>query len=207
MSTIQPGTRVATRTCDHRIRVRRRFTILDALVMIVPLAVGFVLARPFVTNFLFLLASPDSTPWWFKRSGLVIGLASRFAALGLIGLVVASLLPPRQTLRRLSRQPGAVACAAAAAAMAAGGLIVLSLALFRQRSISSADENYWPFIEARIFLAIAAAWVTQALSGRWRPEPNWIDRAGRVLGAYWITLFLYRYVMSYVWPGFWIEPR
>jgi hypothetical protein len=206
MCPIQPDGEVRSRACDYPKRVGRRFTVRDGLVMIVPLAMGLVLAQSFVTSFLLLLVRPDSTPWWFKRSGLVIGLASRFASLGLVGLLVASLLPRRQTRRRLSQQPGVVAAAAGAGAMAAGELIVLALTLFRQGSIS-ASEEYWAFIEARILPAIAAAWATQALSGRWRPEPNWIDRSGRGLGAYWITLFLYRYVMSFVWPGFWIMPR
>jgi hypothetical protein len=198
--------REAPRRDSPRVR-SRRFTILDGLIMIVPMAVGIVLARPFVDDFLDRLRIPDNTPWWFRHSGLVIGLASRFVATELIGLFVAGLLPPRQTPRRLSRQPGIVAVVAATAAMVAGGLIVVSLSLFRRHPISSADEYSWPFFEARIFPAISAAWIIQALTGRWRPESNWIDRAGRVLGAYWIILWLYRHVMAYIWPGYWIDPR
>ena len=36
-------------------------------------------------------------------------------------------------------------------------------------------------------LAVAGAWLALALSGRWRPEPDWLDRAGRVLGLLWIV--------------------
>jgi hypothetical protein len=186
---------------------RRRFTILDGIVMLVPLAVGFALARPFLEDFRSLLSSPDNTPRWFQRAGLVIGLVSRGVAMGMLGLLAARLLPPRPPLRRLSREPGAAACLAAAAAMAAGGMIVLAMALFRQVRISSADQYRWAFFEARIMPAVAAAWITQAWVGRWRPEPSWIDRAGRTLGAYWILLFAFRYVMGWIWPGYWIEAR
>jgi hypothetical protein len=34
--------------------------------------------------------------------------------------------------------------------------------------------------------AVAVVWIVSWLSGIWRPEPSWIDRAGRILGAFWI---------------------
>ncbi len=34
------------------------------------------------------------------------------------------------------------------------------------------------------------AWVCLWLSGRWAAEPSWIDRAGRVLGLFWIAQFV-----------------
>ena len=36
--------------------------------------------------------------------------------------------------------------------------------------------------------AVAVSWCTFALTGRWRPEPSWVDRWGRVLGCTWIIL-------------------
>jgi hypothetical protein len=191
----------------NRVIPLRRFTILDGVVMVVPLAVGFALARPFVRDFLSLLNSPDNTPLWLRRSGLVIGLASRFVAMGMLGLLVAGLLPRRPPLRRLSRQPGVVACAAAALAMAAGGWLVLFLSTFRTVHISSADAYRWPFFEARIMPAVAAAWVALAWGGRWRSEPSWVDRAGRALGAYWIGLFVFRSIVGWFWSTYWIQPR
>ena len=32
-----------------------------------------------------------------------------------------------------------------------------------------------------------AAWLVQALGGRWRPRATWIDRAGRALGVFFIA--------------------
>ena len=191
---------------DTESRPTRRFTLLDGLILIVPMAAGFALARSYVPEALARLGTPDNTARWFRYSGLVVNLASRFAAMGMLAVLAARFLPPRPGLRRISRQPGAVACAAGAAAMAMGGLVVGPLWLFRKVSISSADRSFWPFFEARIFPAVAAAWVALALAGRWRAEPSWVDRAGRALGAYWIALFLYRWVMGLVWPGYWINP-
>jgi hypothetical protein len=36
--------------------------------------------------------------------------------------------------------------------------------------------------------AIASVWIVMWLSGTWRADPSWIDRAGRALGIYWIMI-------------------
>ena len=33
----------------------------------------------------------------------------------------------------------------------------------------------------------AAGWSVLIFDRRWRPEPSWIDRAGRCLGIYWLA--------------------
>lgn len=35
-------------------------------------------------------------------------------------------------------------------------------------------------------LVVAGAWLTLRMAGAWRPEPTWVDRAGRALGLFWI---------------------
>jgi hypothetical protein len=30
------------------------------------------------------------------------------------------------------------------------------------------------------------SWITLALTGRWRSERSWIDRAGRLIGVVWL---------------------
>ncbi len=48
--------------------------------------------------------------------------------------------------------------------------------------------------------AVAGAWVVLVFAGWWRPEPNWIDRSGRVLGFLWIVPYLiYRADLSRLW--------
>jgi hypothetical protein len=37
-------------------------------------------------------------------------------------------------------------------------------------------------------MAVAAAWLLLAASGRWRSEPGWLDGLGRVLGTFWIAI-------------------
>ena len=35
--------------------------------------------------------------------------------------------------------------------------------------------------------AVVSIWIVMGLSGTWRAEPSWIDRAGRALGIYWVS--------------------
>jgi len=39
-------------------------------------------------------------------------------------------------------------------------------------------------------LAVAATWLVQYFSGRWRRSADWIDLLGRVLGVLWIVIGL-----------------
>ena len=41
-------------------------------------------------------------------------------------------------------------------------------------------------------LAVTVAWTGLALSGRWQPEPNWLDRAGRLIGLAWVGLMIFQ---------------
>jgi hypothetical protein len=45
---------------------------------------------------------------------------------------------------------------------------------------------------------IISAWFVLAVSGRWRPEPSWIDRSGRVLAIAWIVRYLIHLVSGAV---------
>jgi hypothetical protein len=39
--------------------------------------------------------------------------------------------------------------------------------------------------------AVLLIWLVTWVSGRCRPEPTWVDRAGRVLGAAWVCITLF----------------
>jgi hypothetical protein len=48
------------------------------------------------------------------------------------------------------------------------------------------NEPEWRRIPSEIGCAVAAAWIVQRISERWRCEPTWLDRTGRILGAFWV---------------------
>jgi len=120
--------------------------------------------------------------------GIRLGLVAVVPVLATWTLALAALQlrQPRPRLRRLTRQPGFVACVTASAALAVCGLSVLpplaagnQFIQFRLLRLSS--------YSAEVSFAVAGAWLALALGGRWRPEPTWPDRLGRALGASWIA--------------------
>jgi hypothetical protein len=158
----------------------------------------------------FAYAALGTRPWvdeleaWWPL--VIFGLMPRYIALAMVCLLAMRLRRPRPNLRSLSRQPGAVACAAAAAAMASGGIIVLTI-LGRNDLLHLTEDHPeaifpWLIVLSRVSIAVPAAWFILAWSGRWKAEPSWIDRLGRILGAYWIGLLIYHgYLLASHSPG------
>ena len=51
-------------------------------------------------------------------------------------------------------------------------------------------EDAVDFVSTVAGWMVAAAWFTLVVAGASRPEPSWIDRAGRILGACWIAVVI-----------------
>ena len=169
-----------------------RFTLLDGMILIAALAPGFAVVRAFVPRF------GSATP--FPGIGRLAwqGLAGSLpvATTAMAGLAAVRLRRPRPPLRRLARQPGAMACvavliAAAPVALAPPMAYLFNLARGRPTPPIPIDE-VGPLLAISLTpacsFAVATAWTTLALNRRWRPEPGWIDRAGRALGVYWLGM-------------------
>jgi hypothetical protein len=118
-----------------------------------------------------------------------------------LALVALRLSRPRPRVYRVALQPGAATCIAAALGLIFGAVdFALSTfwwwALHGERlpwgRVASHSMEYLFQATPRIAVAVAAVWTILALSRRWRPEPTWIDRLGRFLGALWIALAICR---------------
>jgi hypothetical protein len=172
----------------------RRFTLLDAMILVAAFAVGMALAR--------IPAATYNHPWWYEGKPTYlsvkiccvvnadIGFTYPWAATASLTIVVLRLQGPRPPLRRVLQQPGMIACVVSLL----GGLLGLGQ-LAKEISLASlpgglafAHRWFWRAYVEKSCVAVVGAWMTLALSGRWRPERCWIDRAGRVAGAYWITV-------------------
>jgi hypothetical protein len=200
--------RALSRSSPHR-----PFTVFDELILIIPLAAAIVVTRAFLEH---ERQPPNhSTQSWFWDALdwvpiITLGLLPRFAILVMTALFLLRLRRPRPRWRKLSRQPGFVACGAATIAALPGVLLVLARYLCELNPLVadrfgaryyvnewSFGVHDWPIIESPISTAVLAAWAVLFISGRWRVEPSWIDRAGRALGSYWVGLWLFRWYLVF----------
>ncbi len=186
---------------------RRGVGLSDLILFVAATAAALAVDRAFVTWYEPNFADPGLVIADMRRRGLSapfhitywVQLASPFLLGWTLALIPARLRRPRPSLARLSRQPGAVACLAAAAAVVASlatwALLLLPGSLgyvIVSRSLEGRlfPNEYWAYVYGLTAIghAVFAAWAVLLLSGRWRAEPSWIDRAGRAFGLAWIAL-------------------
>jgi len=192
-------------------RPARRFTLLDAMILVGGAAVAMLGIRQ--------LFSEDSDeidslsfgselfpwPYWltvgFRVAGLVLMVAS-------IALLVLRLIGPRPPIRRVMRQPGTVACFFAVACSLLSYVVrnvaewsirifsdtphitVLGIPTLMSENPSAAAvlwEYLLPVLPSTTPCLVATAWLALWLGRNGRPEPGWIDRCGRVVGWSWIA--------------------
>jgi hypothetical protein len=184
---------------------RRPFNLLDAMVLLAATAVGLAVARAMARKLW------GSTKLNEPYNSEVLQQVTRWTVLCLPFLVawtIAVLLlqmlsrRPRPGPDDLLCQPGAAACGAAALAITTEAVIVLVMGLMSPKT-SSLRENVpqvlvWVLTHHYMCqlgmpgLAVTVAWMALALSGRWQPEPNWLDRTGRSMGLVWVVLMVIR---------------
>ncbi|MFO0954348.1 MAG: hypothetical protein U0835_24955 [Isosphaeraceae bacterium] len=122
-----------------------------------------------------------------------------------VAVVLLRLMPPRPPMRRLFLQPGAAACGAVAIGFAVECVSYLALSFARMRRfpwvLFQAGGGVGPELisntlaGASYHLLVTAAWVMLFLGRRCHPEPSWIDRAGRVIGVFWVLLAFWTWLV------------
>ena len=164
----------------------RPFTLGDAMILVIALAMGLALARPVIRSLAFRIRSVPPNYFWTAGNALKLGQTLCIIVLGFLFFLLPAfvilrlerLCPP---LRSLIRQPGFAACAAPCAVFLAS----VPFALFPASGLAG-----HVILEAERVVLIAAAplaWVSLIATRRWYPEPSWIDRFGRILGALWMV--------------------
>jgi hypothetical protein len=159
----------------------RKFTLMDGMILIAGIAVGF-------TGFRAQFGSISDWERWIASfdslSGFTLMLMSAL-------VLVFRLRRPRPTIRRVFCQPGAVACFTAVAF----GFIydvqyILLMAVDADRRMEKTFSGWvWWIIEtpgSEFAWIVPITWVLMLLSRRWRPELGWIDRSGFLVGWGWI---------------------
>jgi hypothetical protein len=185
----------------------RKFTLLDAMVLIAATGIAFVPIRLFLWENWHFPEERSVPEIW--RTGLEINVSLVPLALSLsAAILLLGLKRPRPNLRRVYRRPGIAACTVALlyAILSAMGYAVFlhfSYALDRAVFDDQSSAMLWIRIGMQpIFLvggAIASVWIVMWLSGTWRAERSWIDRAGRALGVYWILLSVFFGWAFFLW--------
>ncbi len=173
----------------------RRFTLAKLMVLVAATGAGLAMFRPYSAS----LAGPRTRHWaqHFRTIETIYGAWSFIAAWWMIALLLLQYQRPHPRRGRLARRPGHSACCIAAVALVVG--TVHELTRFAFRDLTGRPLSFhqsWVTVSARVGPAVAGAWLLLVLSGRWKSDPGWIDRLGRLLGCCWIG-----------WLLFWIIPH
>jgi hypothetical protein len=181
---------------------RRRFTLLDGIILITATATALVPARYFYqATFGPQWEGDDMGGTWISRFATACYLLSLpFLFVWSATLWGLRFRQPRPKSWRIYRQPGTAACVA----------IVVSV-LFRIArdcfivwdpfgTLAAKNSRFWHGLivfgdltevyETTLAFGVPFVWLILWLGEACRPEPSWIDRAGRFMGVWCIAVCL-----------------
>jgi hypothetical protein len=104
-----------------------------------------------------------------------------------MAIFVIRLRRPRPRLRRILRQPGAVAAVMALASLGYIGLLTLGRVAVRG-DLRNPLGDYFDLSLIQAGPMIAGAWIALRLTGRLHRERGWIDGLGTLVGALWVLI-------------------
>lgn len=170
----------------------RRFSISDMMIIVVAVALGMLVLRPYLpghaSQLRFLSTRMGDPLGLWRLYSWANGPGSCFVVPMMAAVIAMRLRRPRPRRGRLVSQPGFVACLAVFASMVPGLIWVATIHHRPGFQRATGFQQAWIISVRWADTAVIGAWLALAMSGRWRPERSWIDRAGRVLGLYWVLL-------------------
>jgi hypothetical protein len=182
----------------------RPFGLSDAVILVVALAMGLA-ANRLDWDFSVHMARQNL----YEAIRCLLELTTPHLAALTTASMIMLLRRPRLARRRLIRCPGAIACTTASAALlviacwTVSATAVGRVITFSDEAVRTPTENghgrggsIQELITGRLLavygdqvgFAVAGAWLSLLLSGRWRSERTWLDRLGRAVGWIWIGL-------------------
>jgi hypothetical protein len=181
-------------------------SVLDVMVLVVAIAVAAWVSRiRFVPLCSIVFLQPDIFWRTWSWYAVLLRHTQPLVATMTMAIAILRLLRPRPSIRRLTRQPGFAACSAASLAiLVGGGFNYATTEITFAPGAEGAAGYTWVVLTPRgaeAGLAVAAAWLLLALGRRWQPEPAWIDRAGRIVGVYWIVMIPVSVLSPQNWAG------
>jgi hypothetical protein len=169
----------------------RRFRLLDAMILVAATAVGLGLSRAIYSGLLAQTRNPRLTA--MQRAVSWAWLFAPCVAMQAVGLTARLMLRPRPGRRRLMRRPGMAACSTVALLTGLTGLTSLPEVLRKGLARPHESFYFWPVATG---WAVAAAWASLALGGRWRFVRGWEEWTGLLLGVYFVLASV-----AYLWAG------
>jgi hypothetical protein len=121
---------------------------------------------------------------------------------GSLSVLLLRLRTPLPIRRWLFWQPGASACGVASAALVAAGLLYVVTHYLSFRSGVRPPAFLWRQIQEDLMpenltaaatvigYGVAGTWIALAAKRRWRPERDWIDGLGQLVGVGWLAMIL-----------------
>jgi hypothetical protein len=147
----------------------------------------------------------ETASWVLSVCTMGTILLEPFMTAWTLALILIRLLRPRPRRERLGAQPGFMAMVAAAFAMIMVGffvgipMVVISLVNGPGAIVGGFDVTLIATTAPVIIgTAVAAVWLALIVGRRWRAEPHWIDRLGRIIGLYWIAASIVGCFYSFV---------
>jgi hypothetical protein len=192
--------------------VAGRFGLGDAMILVAATAVGLAATRALVVQGgwhnltmqlgparVMVLGGPPWAEWTAEAihlNGAILAmLATPTAVAWTLAVLALGLRAPRPGRRKLARRPGLVAGLAILPTLVAWGAFALGVWLVRGSFVDKVPM----VMAAPMGLSVLAAWLPLILGRRWRPEPTWTDRLGRLLGIYWIASGLILLGLFSIW--------
>jgi len=171
---------------------RRRFTLFDLVVLGSATGAGFAVFRALRID-LAMLGRPIGENSLSRIADQALLSIVPFLIAWTLAFPFVRLRGPRPPFWRIARQPGMAGCTAASV-----GILyeLLWLALIKLKlnvrwafipGFLPGSSGFLRLIGDLVSLWVAAAWMVVALGGRWRAEPGWVDRLGRLLCVAWIA--------------------
>ncbi len=158
---------------------KRRFTLVDMMILVAALAVGIVLTRPLWSNVRESLS----------QGAYVHGVAllTPSAAMLTLALIPWRLLPPRPARRRLRRRAGWVLGTTCSAVLLWGGVFP---GIFMPLVAQQPTDQLLPLILLLLPLVVSqgvlASWLIPRIFGVSMIYGDWVDWVAWVLGWFWV---------------------
>jgi hypothetical protein len=169
------------------IAYQRKLTLLDGMIFVAATGVALGWERVYLA---FVATHLAAMPRYMVMKYYLYGLVPFLVMYAAILLILSLKLFP-SPIRSLARRPGTIACFAIMLGVIAAGLSVfveLAFSAFVYRTLTGGKDIYSAMVAMftqRVWVSspiVVGAWSALIVTSRWRPAPDWVDRAGRALG-------------------------